>query len=97
MWWDSDKTTNWTLNSTGAESLGTQSQGQGQSKYVHRQIRTWTKQYRASETEKITEMEELIARLPALLPAGTVQYSTVQYSTVQYSTVQYSTVQYSIV
>ena len=55
--------------------LGTQAQSQGQSKYVHRQIRTWTKQYRASETENIAEMEELIMRLPALLPAGTVQYS----------------------
>ena len=92
---------------TGAESPqpSNHTQAQGQSKYVHRQIRTWTKQYRASETESIPEMEELIRRLPALLPAGTLRFKTVRYckvriaqcSTVEHSSVQYGIVQYSYV
>lgn len=36
--------------------------------YVNRQILRWTKQYRASETETISAMEELIVWLPANLP-----------------------------
>ena len=36
--------------------------------YVERQIARWTKQYRASETETIAAMEELIVWLPANLP-----------------------------
>jgi aminoglycoside phosphotransferase (APT) family kinase protein len=36
--------------------------------YVARQIERWSKQYRASETEKIVEMERLIAWLPAHVP-----------------------------
>jgi aminoglycoside phosphotransferase (APT) family kinase protein len=36
--------------------------------YVARQIARWTKQYKASETERIDEMEKLIAWLPEHLP-----------------------------
>ncbi len=36
--------------------------------YIGRQVARWTKQYRASETEKIDEMDRLIAWLPDHLP-----------------------------
>lgn len=38
--------------------------------YFARQIDRWTKQYRASETEKIEAMDNLIAWLPAHIPPG---------------------------
>jgi aminoglycoside phosphotransferase (APT) family kinase protein len=38
--------------------------------YFARQIARWSKQYRASETERIEAMEKLIAWLPANLPRG---------------------------
>jgi len=38
--------------------------------YLSRQIERWTRQYRASETERIEAMERLIEWLPARLPAG---------------------------
>ncbi|HEY3067189.1 MAG TPA: phosphotransferase [Methylomirabilota bacterium] len=38
--------------------------------YYARQIHRWTQQYRASETEKIPAMEELIAWLPGHIPAA---------------------------
>jgi aminoglycoside phosphotransferase (APT) family kinase protein len=38
--------------------------------YFARQIDRWTKQYRASETERIEAMENLIAFLPANIPPG---------------------------
>jgi aminoglycoside phosphotransferase (APT) family kinase protein len=41
--------------------------GRGEN-YVSRQVERWSKQYRASETEKIEEMERLIAWLPAHIP-----------------------------
>jgi aminoglycoside phosphotransferase (APT) family kinase protein len=41
--------------------------GKGEN-YVARQVERWSKQYRASETEKIDEMERLIAWLPAHIP-----------------------------
>jgi len=41
--------------------------GRGEN-YVARQVERWSKQYRASETQKIDEMEALIAWLPAHLP-----------------------------
>lgn len=37
--------------------------------YISRQVARWTKQYRASETGKIDEMDRLIAWLPDHLPA----------------------------
>ena len=36
--------------------------------YLARQVERWTRQYRASETERIEAMEHLIAWLPAQLP-----------------------------
>ena len=41
--------------------------GKGEN-YVARQVARWSKQYRASETEKIEEMEQLIDWLPQHLP-----------------------------
>lgn len=38
--------------------------------YFARQLGRWTKQYRASETEKIESMDRLIAWLPENIPAG---------------------------
>jgi aminoglycoside phosphotransferase (APT) family kinase protein len=38
--------------------------------YLARQIDRWTKQYRASATEPLTEMERLIEWLPGAIPAG---------------------------
>jgi aminoglycoside phosphotransferase (APT) family kinase protein len=38
--------------------------------YFARQIERWSKQYRASETERIEAMERLIAYLPAHIPPG---------------------------
>ena len=36
--------------------------------YVLRQVKTWSKQYRATETETIKDMDFLIAELPRYLP-----------------------------
>lgn len=38
--------------------------------YLERQVARWTRQYRASESERIEAMERLIAWLPAHLPAS---------------------------
>jgi aminoglycoside phosphotransferase (APT) family kinase protein len=38
--------------------------------YFARQIARWSKQYRASETERIEAMEQLLTWLPANIPAG---------------------------
>ena len=38
--------------------------------YVERQIERWSKQYRASETERIAPMDRLIAWLPENVPGG---------------------------
>lgn len=47
--------------------------GRGEN-YVARQVGRWSKQYRASETQKIEEMERLIKWLPAHIPlAGPVR------------------------
>jgi aminoglycoside phosphotransferase (APT) family kinase protein len=43
--------------------------GRGEN-YVARQVDRWSKQYRASETEKIEAMERLIDWLPRHIPAG---------------------------
>src|ERR1700758_997147 len=48
-------------------AIGLADYGRGEN-YVARQIERWSKQYRASETEKIEEMERLMAWLPAHLP-----------------------------
>ena len=48
-------------------AIGLGDYGRGEN-YVARQIERWSKQYRASETETIEDMERLIAWLPAHLP-----------------------------
>ena len=54
-----------------AIGLGAFSRGEN---YVARQVDRWSKQYRASETEKVDEMEHLMAWLPQNLPpAGPVR------------------------
>jgi aminoglycoside phosphotransferase (APT) family kinase protein len=47
--------------------IGLGDYGRGEN-YVARQVDRWSKQYRASETEKVEAMEQLIAWLPAHLP-----------------------------
>ncbi len=48
-------------------AIGLADYGRGEN-YVARQVERWSKQYRASETEPIEDMERLIAWLPAHLP-----------------------------
>jgi aminoglycoside phosphotransferase (APT) family kinase protein len=48
-------------------AVGLGDYGRGEN-YVARQVERWSKQYRASQTEPIEEMERLIAWLPAHLP-----------------------------
>jgi len=48
-------------------AIGLSDFGKGEN-YVARQIERWSKQYRASQTQTIDEMEELIAWLPAHVP-----------------------------
>ena len=51
-------------------AIGLGDYGRGEN-YVARQIERWSKQYRASETERIEEMERLIAWLPGAFAAAT--------------------------
>jgi aminoglycoside phosphotransferase (APT) family kinase protein len=48
-------------------AIGLADYGRGEN-YVARQVERWSKQYRASQTEAIEDMERLIAWLPAHLP-----------------------------
>jgi aminoglycoside phosphotransferase (APT) family kinase protein len=48
-------------------AIGLADYGRGEN-YVARQVERWSMQYRASETERIHDMERLIAWLPAHLP-----------------------------
>lgn len=48
-------------------AIGLADFGRGEN-YVERQVARWSKQYRASQTETIVEMEQLIAWLPKNLP-----------------------------
>jgi aminoglycoside phosphotransferase (APT) family kinase protein len=48
-------------------AIGLSGYGRGEN-YVGRQVERWSRQYRASETEAVEEMERLIAWLPAHLP-----------------------------
>jgi aminoglycoside phosphotransferase (APT) family kinase protein len=50
-------------------AIGLADYGRGEN-YVARQVERWSKQYRASETEPIEEMERLMAWLPAHVPPG---------------------------
>src|SRR5947208_3415414 len=61
------------LHSFDPATIGLADYGRGEN-YVARQVDRWSKQYRASETEKIDEMERIMAWLPANLPpAGPVR------------------------
>ena len=55
------------LHSFDPAALGLADFGRGEN-YVGRQVERWSKQYRASQTATIAEMERLIAWLPAHLP-----------------------------
>ena len=55
------------LHSFDPAAIGLSDFGRGEN-YVGRQVERWSKQYRASETQDIEEMENLIAWLPAHLP-----------------------------
>jgi aminoglycoside phosphotransferase (APT) family kinase protein len=57
------------LHSLDYKKIGLQDFGKPSS-YFARQIDRWTKQYRASETERIESMERLIEWLPANIPKG---------------------------
>jgi aminoglycoside phosphotransferase (APT) family kinase protein len=61
------------LHSFEPAAIGLGAFGRGEN-YVARQVDRWSKQYRASETEQVEEMERLMAWLPANLPpAGPVR------------------------
>ncbi len=61
------------LHSFEPARIGLADFGNGEN-YVARQVERWSKQYRASETEKIEEMERLIEWLPSHIPpAGPVR------------------------
>ena len=55
------------LHSFEPAAIGLADFGRGEN-YVARQVDRWSKQYRASETQKIDEMERLIEWLPAHIP-----------------------------
>jgi aminoglycoside phosphotransferase (APT) family kinase protein len=56
------------LHNTDYEAIGLSDFGRP-GNYMGRQVERWTKQYKASETQLIPEMERLIEWLPATLPA----------------------------
>jgi aminoglycoside phosphotransferase (APT) family kinase protein len=58
------------LHGFDAAAIGLDDFGRGEN-YVARQVERWSKQYRASETEAIEAMEQLIAWLPRHLPPPT--------------------------
>jgi len=61
------------LHSFEPARIGLADFGKGEN-YVARQVERWSKQYRASETEKIEEMERMIEWLPSHIPpAGPVR------------------------
>lgn len=55
------------LHSVNYRAIGLESFGR-EGDYIARQLGRFTKQYRAAETERIAEMEELIEALPACVP-----------------------------
>jgi aminoglycoside phosphotransferase (APT) family kinase protein len=57
------------LHTTDHRAIGLEDFGRP-GNYIERQIGRWTKQYQASELEKIEAMDNLIAWLPANIPAG---------------------------
>ena len=65
--YDSVNSTLARLHSFDPAAVGLANFGHGEN-YVARQVERWSRQYRASETERIEEMERLIAWLPGHLP-----------------------------
>jgi aminoglycoside phosphotransferase (APT) family kinase protein len=65
--YDAMNTTLAQLHSFEPAAIGLADYGRAEN-YVARQVDRWSKQYRASETEKIEDMDRLIAWLPAHLP-----------------------------
>ena len=59
------------LHSVSVEGVGLSDYGKP-GNYYARQIGRWTKQYRASETELVPDMEALIEWLPDHIPEGEV-------------------------
>ena len=57
------------LHSVDYRAVGLEGFGR-EGSYIERQIARWSKQYRASETEKIEAMDNLIAWLPHNIPSG---------------------------
>jgi aminoglycoside phosphotransferase (APT) family kinase protein len=57
------------LHSVDYQAVGLESYGKP-GNFLERQVARWTKQYRASETERIEAVENLIAWLPQHIPAG---------------------------
>jgi aminoglycoside phosphotransferase (APT) family kinase protein len=57
------------LHSVDVEAVGLGDYGRS-GEYIARQVARWSKQYQASETEKIEAMDRLIAWLPENIPAG---------------------------
>ena len=57
------------LHSFDPAKIGLGDFGKGEN-YAARQVERWSKQYRASETEKIEDIERLIAWLPGHIPPG---------------------------
>jgi aminoglycoside phosphotransferase (APT) family kinase protein len=57
------------LHSVDFEAVGLADYGRS-GEYIARQVARWSKQYQASETEKIEAMDRLIAWLPENIPAG---------------------------
>jgi aminoglycoside phosphotransferase (APT) family kinase protein len=55
------------LHSFDPAAIGLSGFGKGEN-YVARQVERWSRQYRASETERIAEMDKLMEWLPAHLP-----------------------------
>jgi aminoglycoside phosphotransferase (APT) family kinase protein len=65
--YDAMNTTLARLHSFDPEAIGLGAFGRGEN-YVARQVDRWSKQYRASETEKVDDMERLMEWLPKNLP-----------------------------
>jgi len=65
--YDAMNTTLARLHTFDPAAIGLADYGRGEN-YVARQVERWSKQYRASETEPIEDMERLIAWLPVHLP-----------------------------
>eukprot|EP00602_Paraphysomonas_sp_CaronLab_P009780 CAMPEP_0185026830 /NCGR_PEP_ID=MMETSP1103-20130426/11335_1 /TAXON_ID=36769 /ORGANISM="Paraphysomonas bandaiensis, Strain Caron Lab Isolate" /LENGTH=698 /DNA_ID=CAMNT_0027560545 /DNA_START=514 /DNA_END=2610 /DNA_ORIENTATION=- len=61
------------VDAVGLESFGKRVENTDQAAtkgYIARQIKTWTRQYKATETENIPSMDYLIENLPRMLPTS---------------------------